>query len=53
MMVIIGQEKSTAEKRITYDRREFVYTAYSPERRSGTDRRLFQPKNKKDLLKVL
>lgn len=30
---------NSEEKRIINDRRKFSYTAYSPERRSGVDRR--------------
>lgn len=31
--------ENSEEKRTTNDRRKFCYTAYSPERRTGIDRR--------------
>ena len=30
------------ERRVNTDRRKFTYTAYSPERRSGIDRRAYK-----------
>lgn len=32
-------QKNVKEKRLFNDRRKFSYTAHSPERRTGTDRR--------------
>ncbi len=36
---MMSQTKTSPNRRITHDRRKFDYTAYSPERRSGIDRR--------------
>jgi hypothetical protein len=35
----MNQKESSDERRNSNDRRKFTYTAYSPERRSGLDRR--------------
>lgn len=42
-------KKDLIEKRVVTDRRKFCYTSYSPERRTGKDRRrsLIQPLKKK------
>ncbi len=35
----MNQSENAEDRRISNDRRKFTYTAYSPERRSGIDRR--------------
>ncbi len=35
----MNHPKDSEERRVSNDRRQFSYTAYSPERRSGIDRR--------------
>ncbi len=36
---LMNQKKNFDERRNSNDRRKFTYSAYSPERRSGLDRR--------------
>ncbi|MCF6246596.1 MAG: hypothetical protein L3J69_04460 [Desulfobacula sp.] len=37
--MMVSQTQKATDSRITHDRRKFTYTAYSPERRSGINRR--------------